>query len=564
MEIGTKDKFLGQKIKVIVVICFFLCVFLVSCNSIQQPQDVFSPPDYTQDDILGAEIERIKEIQKTDTVQALWRVIMMQKNGAKDTKDIQDACLQAILKDYTIAIEKKDYVTLQKILFSLDICGIKDGRFNLSQVELDAMIKDAVPASDFQNVGTKTDGKVSTLINGTVTIFVDKGIKVEKGMGRTDGVIGSGFFIDRQGTIVTNHHVISDMVNPKYEGFSRLYIRTALDPDTKIPAKVIGYDEILDIALLKAQIDSPFVFTLGSSAALDVGDKVYAIGSPIGLEKTLTSGIISARRNLFTMGQVLQIDAAVNSGNSGGPLIDQQGLVQGIVFAGMLQYAGLNFVIPVEYLKNELVFLANGGKRKHSWTGCYGKTQKSQTKDIGLQVLYVMPGSSANRAGLKAGDVITALKAGTQKQQIKNLEDMQSAVMKLGASTIVELEYTRQEDKQTTKNTALVFLQERPNNPGYLIYQSDLLANSFEPIFGFKLMNVSSTSSRKYSIKSLIKGSIADESGFCENDPVEVTRVQFNNEKTLIYAEFYTKRRKSGYLDLSMGLTAPLDATWYF
>ena len=97
---------------------------------------------------------------------------------------------------------------------------------------------------------------------------------------------------------------------------------------------------------------------MGSSSDLEIGDKISAIGTPVGLEGTLTSGIISSfDRKLLALGNVFQIDAAVNSGNSGGPLIDKNLKVQAIVFAGMLQLQGLNFAIPVEYLKQELGIL---------------------------------------------------------------------------------------------------------------------------------------------------------------------------------------------------------------
>ena len=103
---------------------------------------------------------------------------------------------------------------------------------------------------------------------------------------------------------------------------------------------------------------------------MSVGDKISAIGTPIGLEGTLTSGIISSiGRKMTTLGNVFQIDAAVNSGNSGGPLIDEKYKVQAIVFAGMLQFQGLNFAIPVEYLKLLLPRLYYGGEILHPFVG---------------------------------------------------------------------------------------------------------------------------------------------------------------------------------------------------
>ena len=170
---------------------------------------------------------------------------------------------------------------------------------------------------------------------------VDRGIKGENALGYADRVIGSGFFIDDKGHFVTNYHVIESEVDTSYEGYSRVYVKLYKDSATRIPAKVIGYDKALDLALLKTEAIPPYVFSLGSSADLDVGDAIYAIGSPLGLENTITSGIVSAKdRYLFSIAQVMQIDAAVNSGNSGGPIIDKNGNVKAVVFAGIMEYEG--------------------------------------------------------------------------------------------------------------------------------------------------------------------------------------------------------------------------------
>ena len=112
--------------------------------------------------------------------------------------------------------------------------------------------------------------------------------------------------------------------------------------------------------------------------------------------------------------------------------------------------------------------------------------------------------------------------------------------------------------------SALVYLATRPKNPGYRIYNSDVLANSFTPIFGMKLVHVSTMSSHKYSVQSIIKGSVADESGFSENDPVDVLGVEFNEDKSAVYLMAYVKNSKKGYLDRSLGMGAPLDSPYYF
>lgn len=115
----------------------------------------------------------------------------------------------------------------------------------------------AVPAS----VDTDPAPSFPRMISGTVTILVDRGIKVEKGVGFADRVIGSGFFIDKRGYILTNHHVIESEVDPKYKGYSRLFIRLSESPaGERIPAKVVGYDKTLDLALIKTEITPEYVF----------------------------------------------------------------------------------------------------------------------------------------------------------------------------------------------------------------------------------------------------------------------------------------------------------------
>lgn len=129
---------------------------------------------------------------------------------------------------------------------------------------------------------------------------------------------------------------------------------------------------------------APYVFELGSSSDLSVGDRVFAIGSPLGLDKTLTSGIISSDdRHLFSAGFVFQIDAAVNSGNSGGPLIDEKGRVQAVVFAGVMNYQGLNFAIPVEYLRYDLPFLLPAVKEN-----IRGAALMERQRDFRVQALF--------------------------------------------------------------------------------------------------------------------------------------------------------------------------------
>ena len=538
----------------IVSLLVFAIVF-VSCSSVRDPENVYSEIDYTQEDARREERKRILDLLEKNPVQALWRAFLL-----KDEETTND-CEKAVEDEFKAAIEKEDWFNawrIQKSLVTLD--SSLSARLSKSLSELESLSKKNVPGlSGEKSAGTK---KVSSYISGTVTIWVDKGIRVQNGMGYADRVIGSGFFISKDGFIVTNHHVIEDLVDKKSERFSRLYIKLAEDSDTRIPAKVIGYDPEIDLALLKTEVDAPFVFTLGSSADLDVGDKIYAIGSPVGLERTLTSGIVSANdRKLFTLGSVMQIDAAVNSGNSGGPCIDSNGNVQAIVFAGILQYEGLNFAIPVEYLKSLLPALYAGGKVSHPWIGCYGHTKKELGKNAGLEVQYVFPGASASRAHISVGDVIVEFDG----QKILTLEDMQNVLMKDAAKSIVKIKYRHGDASDNPEvHECEIYLGVRPENPGYNIYNGDIIAKSFVPIFGMRLVSVSASSSRKYSIEEIIKGSIADEWGFRENDPVEIRNITLNEDNSVIYVELYAKRQTKGYLEFPAGLAAPLDSPYYF
>lgn len=532
------------------VAIFFVVVILSSCNTLKQPKEVFVPVDYTEQDAINAEIQRINELKKDFPVMALWRSeLLKDEQTIKENQENVFLLLQQ-------AIEKKDFFSAIKYYVSLESVKYKNlGKINYTKNELYKNYLVDVP-------GLVVDKKllpktVADCINATVTIWVDKGIRIENGAGYADRVIGSGFFIDKRGYIVTNHHVISDLVDPKHESYTRLYIKLARDSETRIPAKVIGYDSLLDLALIKAEVEPPFILELGSSSDLQIGDKVSAIGTPLGLHGTITSGIVSAvDRKLFTTGNVLQIDAAVNSGNSGGPCIDGNMKVQAIVFAGIMQYQGLNFAIPVEYLRQDLPFLYNGGKRNHSWIGAYGHTMKEGLKNTGLEIQYVMPGGTASRADIKKSDVITFV----DNKRVYSLEDMQDILRNYGSEVIISCNYQRDGESKST----LLYLDERPKYPGYEIYKSDLISNSFIPIFGMELASASGHSQRKFVVSDILKGSVADESGFSVTDPVYVAGIDFSEKKDAIAIQVNTRRKKRGYLDVSIMLTSSLDSPYYF
>ena len=404
---------------------------------------------------------------------------------------------------------------------------------------------------------------VRHMMKGVVTVWVDRGITIEKGLGRADRMIGSGFFIDGNGYLVTNYHVIQSDVDPEYEGFSRVYIKLPGDTVIRIPAKVIGWDAIFDLALLKTEITPEVYFQLGSSEDLNIGSRIYAIGSPAGLEQTLTSGIVSAQnRRFLSLGSVLQIDAPVNHGSSGGPIIDEAGRVQAIVFAGLERQEGLNFAIPVELLKLILPQLYAGGAVSHGWLSAYGVTAKETPQEKGgAKLVYAIPGSST--ADVPAGTLITHING----QPIASLEALQTALMHFGIGTIIKLSGIPPENIEMPAPDAsasrdwYVQLDARPEQPAELIYRKDSRVRAMLPFYGITLENAGGKNA--FRIADVIPGSYADEAGFSTGDYLEIRRMEVHKTEGVVYTQIYTKRRKSAYLDAFMDIWAYADSPSY-
>ena len=251
-----EEQFMLKKIQNIAAPLGILLIF-ASCGSLKQPRTVFTPPDYTEQEAVDNEKRRIAELEQDFPVKALWRAYLL---GDAETLAMYQSKLFEKLKK---AVEEKKYSDALKYYKSLENTGFKDfSTLSMSISEISANFTKDIPGfSANPRLFPKT---IAECVDATVTIWVDKGIKFENGAGYADRVIGSGFFIDERGYIVTNHHVISDIVDPKRKGAARLFIKLARDDETRIPAKVIGWDERLDIALLKAEVDPPFILVLGS------------------------------------------------------------------------------------------------------------------------------------------------------------------------------------------------------------------------------------------------------------------------------------------------------------
>ena len=227
---------------------------------------------------------------------------------------------------------------------------------------------------------------------------------------RTVRSMGSGFIINPAGYIVTNNHVV--------DGASEIQVK--IDDGREMPGKVIGRDPRTDLALLKVEATGLPVIPLGDSSELQVGEPVMAIGNPFGLERTVTTGIVSATGRVIGQGpydDFIQTDASINPGNSGGPLINARGQAIGInaaIFSQNGGSVGIGFAIPVNQAKSVVTQLAATGKVTRGWLGVMIQPLTPElAKGFnvpgggGALVASVQDNSPAARAGVKAGDVIT-------------------------------------------------------------------------------------------------------------------------------------------------------------
>ena len=370
--------------------------------------------------------------------------------------------------------------------------------------------------------------------------------------------LGSGFIVDPKGYIITNNHVV--------EKADKIYVKLSTDPDSQDlgrPARVIGTDKATDLAVIKIDTNTPLpTVKLGNSDTTQVGDWVEAIGSPFALSQTVTAGIISAKNRTIEPGasgqfqHFIQTDAAINPGNSGGPLLNMNGEVIGVntaIFTQSAGYQGIGFAMPsntVVSVYNDLVSpshkVTRGSIGIQFREGLSGAVNRVYGFKNGVLVQEVQPGGPADKAGLKPGDIITAIDG----RSIKDGDDLVNEIASRRPGSTARLGYIRDGKPQDTTVTigdrdkvfAEMTGQQPPPAP-------DDQGDAGETTLGIVVREASPATQAKIHgsgmvIQSVRTGSFADLQGLAPG--LVITRI--NKQSTATKAEYdgVVKKLKTG------------------
>jgi S1-C subfamily serine protease len=294
--------------------------------------------------------------------------------------------------------------------------------------------------------------------------------------------LGSGFVVDKAGNIVTNYHVI--------EGADT--IRVSFSNRDTVAASVVGTDPSTDLAVLRVDASAGALkpLQLGDSDDVRVGDPVVAIGNPFGLDRTVTAGIVSALQRLitapnqFTIDHVIQTDAPINQGNSGGPLLNDRGQVIGVntqIQTGgtSVGNVGIGFAVPSNTVKDVLAQLLQTGRVDHAYLGIGGRPVTGDLAESynlpveqGVLVQSVSSGSGAESAGLEGGETEVVVAGETyvlggdiivavDGEAVTSIEDLRDAIAKHSPGEKIELTIYR----DATRTSVLVTLGRQPASP---------------------------------------------------------------------------------------------------
>jgi len=311
---------------------------------------------------------------------------------------------------------------------------------------------------------------------------------------RKEQSLGSGFIISKDGYIVTNNHVIKDADQ----------IKVILHDKTQYDAKIIGTDPMTDLALIKIDKKNMAPLKFGNSSKAEVGSWVVAIGSPFGLEQTVTAGIISAKGRILGSGpydDFIQTDASINPGNSGGPLLNPEGEVIGINTAIIRSGQGIGFAIPSDLATDVIDQLIDHKSVSRGWlgVGIQNVTKElSQYYNIkekkGVYITKVFKGDPADKAGIKVGDIIFMI----NDKKIETSKDLTRTIAGSKVDEKINVKLIRDGKKKIVK----VKLAKRPDNNQQV---NNNLNQDFD-IFGFRLKQMNAAIAARLGYPEHIKG----------------------------------------------------------
>ncbi len=357
---------------------------------------------------------------------------------------------------------------------------------------------------------------------------------------RTEGS-GTGFIVDRNGYIVTNHHVIDNA--------DRIKVKLSGDDGTEYRARVVGYDTETDLAVLKIESKQPLVpVQIGNSDSVQVGDWVIAIGSPFGLRATVTAGIVSAERSsrdlpVGSFQNFLQTDAAINPGNSGGPLLNIRGEVIGVntmIATRSGSYEGIGFALPSNMAVKVYNDIIREGRVVRGSIGIKWTRNPNQADtlqafglDHGVLVEDVPPAGPAGKAGIKADDVIV----GMNDHPIKDGEELVTKVadLPIGSTALftVDRDGKRLDFKVPVGERSVIWASEKQSadlspNPARPNSAEGSEASIAPAKFGITIMRLTQKERQDLQIEakdgvkvvSVDPGSFADDIGMSEGDAI--------------------------------------------
>lgn len=315
---------------------------------------------------------------------------------------------------------------------------------------------------------------------------------------RKEQSLGSGFIISKDGYIVTNHHVIKGADE----------IKVILHDKTELDAEIVGTDPMTDLALIKVDAKNLQPLTFGKSSEAPIGSWVVAIGSPFGLEQTVTAGIISAKGRILGSGpydDFIQTDASINPGNSGGPLLNLDGEVIGINTAIVRSGQGIGFAIPSDLATGIIDQLIDTQQVSRGWMGVAIQNITPELAEYygidstsGVYVAKVYEDNPAHEAGIKSGDVILEVNG----EKIETSRDLTLTIANLKVDETVDVKIIREGREKTVK----VKLGKRPDQ------DPEVMASLEEfDSFGFKFKELDTATAQRLGYPEEVKGLIVTE-----------------------------------------------------